>query len=85
MDLICHRCGEPWELDYFHDVAADQEISFEVAVKAFRKDGCVAVTQTKCCEVNDLDGLGLAISDPGDLLGPDVDGFAALVEDMGLI
>lgn len=80
MDIYCTRCGEPWELDTFHDVADEQGTTWAAAVADFRSRGCVATGWTGECErVETLRGAATAAL--VDLLGDDVDGVAALLED----
>jgi len=74
MDLRCPECGEPWDMDELHDVPG---LSFQDAWRTFKRIGC-AVFGTKC---------GSGASDPRvravyDVLGDDVDGAAAEVEDL---
>ena len=82
MDIKCHRCGEPWEIDTFHDVASERGTSFDSEVRRFRTKGCVATGWVGQCENSYPNGD--AILALGDLLGDDVDGLAALLEDFGL-
>lgn len=79
MDLVCCGCGEPWALDYvLHDEP-----------EGFTRDGA-AIVACPCCGSRDrqmsaeekerLD----AARELGTLLGGDVDGYAAELEDLGL-
>jgi hypothetical protein len=82
MDLICVSCGEPWEMDY---VLHDEPNEFK------RKGG--VITKCPCCPKDGskpvLDNESKAkleiIESLGDVLGDDVDGFAAELEDLGLL
>lgn len=78
MDIKCRHCGEPWDLDELHDVDGH---TFDQARKRFYRDGCLTF------------GTGHsqgsypnreAISMLQDLLGDDVDGLAAMLEDFDL-
>lgn len=48
MDINCRNCGEPWDIDTIHDVAADEGSDFDTVRKAFAKDGCVALGGRDC-------------------------------------
>ncbi len=80
MDLICTNCGEPWEMDYvFHD---DPE--------AFtRKHG--AIVACPCCPTkppkhNKATRERLAAArELAYILEDDPDGYAAMLEDFGLV
>ncbi len=81
MDLVCTTCGEPWDMDYvLHDEP-----------EGFTKDGS-AIVSCPCCQERNC---GKDISQEnreklncarelGILLGDDVDGYAAELEDLGL-
>lgn len=81
MDLVCTTCGEPWDLDYvLHDEP-----------EGFTRQG-VAIVSCPCCKERgygkDLDAEARerlsAARELGQLLGDDVDGYAAELEDLGL-
>lgn len=79
MDLVCIGCGEPWEMDH---VLHEDPIAFE-------RDGGV-VTRCPTCpdksEVTDRErDRREAIAEIGLLLGDDIDGHAAMIEDLGLV
>ena len=80
MDIYCTRCGEPWDLDTFHDVADEQGTTWEAAVAAFRSDGCGATGWCAPCEPRRT-ARGSATDALFDILGDDVDGVAAMLED----
>jgi hypothetical protein len=81
MDIYCTRCGEPWDLDTFHDVADEMGTTWEAAVADFRRRGCVAAgADVKWCQPEDT-LRGAATAALVDLLGDDVDGVAAMLED----
>lgn len=84
MDIYCVRCGEPWELDTFHDVADERGVSFSVAVEEFRRAGCVATGWVPPCELargGAAAARASAMSVLGELLGDDVDGIASEMAD----
>lgn len=76
MDLICTSCAEPWDLDY---VLHDEPEGFE-------REGAAIVSCPCCKERKDkLSGKERAklrvAAELGQLLGDDVDGYAAELED----
>tara|TARA_R100000329_G_scaffold7340_2_gene8884 strand:- start:728 stop:1003 length:276 start_codon:yes stop_codon:yes gene_type:complete len=91
MDLLCRHCGEPFDVDEFHN----QEIgTWKEWVFAFRRNGCGAVNacfdgltpgeSQPCLEspiVDDeaLDRIGILNA----LLGDDVDGLSSMMDDLG--
>lgn len=86
MDIYCVRCGEPVELDYLHDVAAEQESTYSVVLAAFQSKGCEALGQPQC--QRDPSMRSEAMSAMFDILGDDVDGAASMMEDfdfMGML
>jgi hypothetical protein len=90
VDLYCRICGEPWAIDSLHDAAEDLQKSFKDVSREFRSKGCEALGLPACAgppsEATDST-YGLrpqeAASALYDLLGDDVDGAAAMLEDMG--
>lgn len=94
MDLICPICAEPWDVDSLHDTA-DPDLSFDDASAAFRRHGCEVFGQKHGATTEHgatgnapvLDGVAdkaAAAAEIYDLLGDDVDGAAALLEDFGI-
>lgn len=79
MDLYCSKCGEPWELDTMHDVADENNMTFNEAVAFFRKKGCAALDAS--CNEPANEGRAMAFTVLHDLMGDDVDGIAAMLED----
>ena len=80
MDILCQRCGEPWDVDTFHDVAAEQGVTFTEAVRRFQATGCAATGWCDPCEpVRSTRTAAAAML--YDLLGDDVDGAAAMLDD----
>ena len=101
MDIYCTRCGEPWDIDELHDVIPTEKIidalrlelvpiggatlTFEDARRAFQRFGCEIFTQ-ETCEVPEKKPLRAeATGVLMDLLGDDVDGVAALLDDFEYI
>ncbi len=79
MDVYCPKCAEPVDMDYFHDVAAETETTYAVVAGNFRAVGCSAVGFT--CSERDTSGRAAASSALMDLMGDDMDGVAAMLED----
>ena len=80
MDLVCTRCGEPWDLDH---VLHEDPDGFH------RKGGliehCPSCPREKpALSVNERLRL-TTIAAVAQLLGDDVDGLAAALEDSGLL
>lgn len=79
MDLVCTTCGEPWDIDHvLHDEPEE-----------FVRDGA-AIVSCPCCKQQkrtlskeEQEKLAAA-RELGQLLGDDVDGYAAELEDLGL-
>lgn len=86
MDIYCPVCGEPWELECFHDVADEKQIAFSQACRDFRRDGCVSTGWVRKCERPSFeDAWSRAMADAAatlfEVLGDDVDGVASMLED----
>jgi len=80
MDLVCTRCGEPWHVDY---VLHEEPEDFE------RKGGliyrCPTCPKGKPKLSPERREELAAVREVGELLGSDVDGFAAMLEDFNLL
>ena len=81
-DLLCQRCGEPWDLYYVTHEMTDEE----------RKDfhagkGCPCCCKTPDEDLNlsprQKDAVSIQAAMRG-VLGDDLDGLAAEMEDFGL-
>ena len=86
MDVYCPRCGEPWEIDTFHDVADERGETFAAVFAAFQSEGCGATGWVPTCERATDDGARMRADMSGalaEMLGDDVDGIAAMMEDFG--
>lgn len=88
MDILCPRCGEPWDHDTLHEEAdARREeglnASYATVAADFRVRGCQAITSYGArCNAEALDsGRAAAASALYDLLGDDMDGAAAMLDD----
>lgn len=79
MDLICSRCGEPWEIYYvLHEEPG-----------AFVRDGGLIIRCPSCpADLEDISDegryRGQLAEVAADVLGDDVDGIASALEDFGL-
>lgn len=88
-DIYCVKCGEPVEVAYLHDVAAEKRFTFQKVLKDFQTRGCKAIL-SECNEPDTSTDNRYGItrmeaqSALFDLLGDDVDGAAAMMEDFGL-
>lgn len=73
MDLYCKRCGEPWELDYvMHEMSPEEKQAF------LRGEYCPAC---KGKEVEERPFRAQLTSALHEVLGDDIDGLAAELED----
>lgn len=93
MDVFCRVCGEPFDADEFHDIAAEREthrarpgtvgtvfqgpVTYSEIRDDFAQRGCVAIDGTKCKPTE----TGAVAAALGDLLGDDGDGIANEMED----
>jgi hypothetical protein len=77
MDVYCPRCGEPMDPDEFHDVS---DLTYQQAQRKFFSEGCGMLFNGKPCE--ERKSLRTEASTIlAELLGDDVDGIAAMMED----
>jgi len=81
MDILCHVCGEPVDVSYFHDVAAEQGTTFDRVREDFYARGCEALGDGHNDTEYEHSAEILVLQE---LLGGDVDGMAAMIEDFGL-
>jgi hypothetical protein len=89
MDVYCRNCGEPWENETLHEVAQEMGTTYSQVAKAFSTKGCKAFDgsdyETSHCTADSRANARGAIAD---LLGDDMDGMSAMLEDleyMGLL
>ena len=78
MDLICTCCGEPWDVDY---VLHEEPRGFD------RRGG--RILACPCCHGTTPEGISqaerdrlTAVAAVAELLGDDVDGLAATLDDL---
>lgn len=86
MDIYCPRCLEPTDMDYIHDVVADRrttdpDVTYDTVAREFRRIGCPAIGTT-CNTATMDDERSDIVSMTYDLLGDDMDGAAALLDDL---
>ncbi len=92
MDIYCPRCGEPWDNDCLHEEAEERKNlhlpggDYKTVLRQFQSEGCQALHAAygagQCERSNSL--RASVASAMYDLLGDDVDGAAAMMEDFGL-
>jgi hypothetical protein len=78
MDIYCPRCGEPYDQDELH--YAD-DLTYDEARKVFFGQGCGMVYDGTPCPQADTP-MGRASAAAYELLGSDVDGIAAEMDDV---
>jgi hypothetical protein len=84
MDIQCPKCGEPWEIDTLHDYAAENDTTFTKLYRVFRTRGCgEAFAEWRITCIPDKDAEARTML--AEVLGDDVDGYAATLEDFGLL
>lgn len=86
MDIYCpvRKCGEPIDMDYLHDVAEEQDRTYSEVRSDFQTRGCEALGMTHSEHDDDATMLRAEVmSAMYDLLGDDLDGAAAMMEDFG--
>ena len=87
MDIRCPICGEPWDMDELHEVYdGETHVPFKKAYARFMHAGC----ETFYCSHNEVPDVGKAQAAQVlmEIMGDDVDGVAADLEDfdyLGLI
>jgi hypothetical protein len=88
MDIYCTKCGEPWDVIGITDEAEEFGLTPAEMHAKFRREGCEAMgtSHSGIGEVNRVvNGVDVisAMSALNDMLGDDVDGAAAMMEDWG--
>jgi hypothetical protein len=83
MDIKCHKCREPWDMDSLHDLVSEGTYpNFDEAYEAFKQNGCevFGTSHGELMSPGEQDMYAeLAFT-----LGDDVDGLASMLEDFGL-
>jgi hypothetical protein len=81
MDIPCVTCGEPWDLDYVL-----HEAPHEFTRTHGRIDRCPACPPTRKPHLSPEERARFAtVAELAELCGDDLDGFAAELEDFGLL
>jgi len=78
MDIFCVKCGEPLDTDELHDIEGK---SFDEALAAYKSKGCRGIDRTCSDEPNDE--AAMYSSALYEILGDDIDGVAAMMQDYG--
>jgi hypothetical protein len=81
MDHHCYICTEPWDNEEFHEAAEEQGRSYDTVAADFRQRGCRALHADVRCEPSDDTYRRGIIAAAYDVLGDDMDGAAAEIED----
>lgn len=75
-DVYCPKCNEPFEQDYFHDIAEENGTDYATVSRDFQKRGCEAMNEPHG------DGPANPYAEAlFDLLGDDIDGTVNMMED----
>lgn len=81
MDLPCINCGEPWDMDYVL-----HEAPHEFTRTHGRIDRCAACPATGRPPLTPAQRERLAaVAELADILGSDIDGLVAELEDLGFV
>ncbi|MBP7937214.1 MAG: hypothetical protein GX616_25390 [Planctomycetes bacterium] len=80
MDLVCIRCGEPWDMDY---VLHEDPGGFKR--RGGRIEHCPCCPKEPPKHSTREQGRLETVAALADLLGDDVDGLAATLEDLELV
>jgi hypothetical protein len=83
MDIKCPICREPWDNDTIHDYAGETGSTYAEVSKLFRTKGCGVAFDDWGITCEKSQGSEI-LSELADLLGDDLDGYASMVEDLGL-
>jgi len=80
-DIRCTKCGEPWDIDTLHEMGdwVGETLTFAQARERFYREGCRAFRTVHNVEIDTTRASAEAVL--VDLLGDDVDGVAAMLED----
>lgn len=76
-DMYCPKCNEPFEQDYFHDIADENGTSYAEVARDFKVRGCEAMGES-----HNPEGRSNPYAEAlYDLLGDDDDGAINMMED----
>lgn len=94
MDIICPKCGEPVEHDEIHEYVAEynstaamnNQTTYSLIAQAFREKGCEALgmKHTTGRRPIEAEARATAARSIYATLGDDMDGAAAMFEDLGV-
>lgn len=99
MDLLCPKCGEPWEFDTLHEetqmrmdeAGRDSDISYEqmfsIVAGEFRSAGCVALRLFRQSEepCTPVETRRTLVAQAAyEVCGDDMDGAASMIADASL-
>lgn len=80
MDIYCPVCSEPMDVLELHTFTGDTAADFDDARRIFFSDGCGTLYNSPCAKNRTLRSEAtLALVD---VMGDDVDGIAAMLEDL---
>jgi hypothetical protein len=82
MDILCPKCGEPWEIDTLHEYAEEQGSTFAQVSKSFRARGCGVAFEAWSlgeCRTAPMSGMLAVLAE---IMGDDIDGYASACEDL---
>ena len=84
MDIYCRDCGEPWDNDCLHDVAKELGTTYSKVATNFSRIGCKALISDEYGQMTFCkpDRKASARGVLADILGDDMDGYSATLEDM---
>lgn len=82
MDIRCPKCAEPIDNDELHYIADDMSTTYRELASAFRTDGCAAIGY-RCNPDTVGNDAAAAASVLYEILGDDMDGAAAMLDDFG--
>jgi hypothetical protein len=82
MDIYCPKCGEPCDQDELHVPGQ----SYDQSARIFRTEGCGILFDGVACrpESGAAPTRAAILQELADLLGDDVDGYAAMCEALDL-
>ena len=80
MDVVCTKCGEPWDLDH---VLHEEPENFDRQGALIKSCPCCQGEQVKLSK-EEKERLAI-IQEIAWIFGDDIDGFAAELEDLGVI
>ena len=97
-DVYCPRCGEPWDMYDFHDIARDWDITFQQVYSLFQQFGCgmfnaawdgMTIASIEACDNELVESVEFvrSVAEVYNLMGTDIDGAVSTIEDfraMGL-